>query len=520
MGLSTPLTAAPPPPVRLGRNATLNLLGTALPLLVALGAIPIVVRGLGPARFGLLALAWTVVGYLGVLDLGFGRAATKRVSEAAWTGAAHRVRSLADNVIEVQAAFGALTGALLWLFAALLAAVLVPDAALRAEGAAVLAVLALAVPAVLVSNACRSILEGLHRFDLVNYARAPLAAAIFVVSAAGTLAGWSLAVIVAGLVVTRYAGVFVYGGFYLRAAPPGPVRVEPSDIADLMRFGGWVAVSNAIVPFSLYLERFVLSALRGPAALAYYSAPQELVLKLHMVPAAVTGVLFPAFSGLSARGDTAELLRQVRRGIRIVALLLVMPAALLVVTAEPLLTLWLGADYGRTSATVLRILAVAAFLNGLAYLPFVLAEGVGKPGLVARYHLLELPLYAAALWLLTTRFGIVGTASAWALRMVFMAPLMYLLVMRHAGVGLLAPVKGSAGAALTAALLLLGTAALLPTLLPSGVAAAAAALLLVGAFAGLAWMRLLEGEDRAALRALAAAAARALRLAPRPPQEP
>ena len=46
-------------------------------MLVALVAIPILVDGLGTARFGILTLAWMVVGYFSLFDLGLGRALTK-----------------------------------------------------------------------------------------------------------------------------------------------------------------------------------------------------------------------------------------------------------------------------------------------------------------------------------------------------------------------------------------------------------------------------------------------------------
>ncbi len=40
----------------LPRNLALNLLGHALPMVGALVAVPLLVRGLGPERFGFLAL--------------------------------------------------------------------------------------------------------------------------------------------------------------------------------------------------------------------------------------------------------------------------------------------------------------------------------------------------------------------------------------------------------------------------------------------------------------------------------
>ncbi len=66
----------------LARNTLLNLIGQGLPLVVAVITIPFIIHGLGIERFGLLSLAWVVLGYFAIFDLGLGRATTKFVAEA------------------------------------------------------------------------------------------------------------------------------------------------------------------------------------------------------------------------------------------------------------------------------------------------------------------------------------------------------------------------------------------------------------------------------------------------------
>jgi O-antigen/teichoic acid export membrane protein len=66
----------------LARNTLFNLIGQGLPLVVAVVTIPLIIQGLGIDRFGLLSLAWVVLGYFAIFDLGLGRATTKFVAEA------------------------------------------------------------------------------------------------------------------------------------------------------------------------------------------------------------------------------------------------------------------------------------------------------------------------------------------------------------------------------------------------------------------------------------------------------
>ena len=71
---------------RLAHNSVLNLIGQGIPFLAAFFAIPLLIRGLGTDRFGVLTLAWMVIGYFSLFDLGLGRALTQVVAENASRG--------------------------------------------------------------------------------------------------------------------------------------------------------------------------------------------------------------------------------------------------------------------------------------------------------------------------------------------------------------------------------------------------------------------------------------------------
>lgn len=83
----------------LASNTLWNLAGYGLPLLVAVFAIPLLIKGLGIDRFGILTLAWMVMGYLSLFDLGLGRALTKLVSEKLSAGQEEEKSGLAADGI-------------------------------------------------------------------------------------------------------------------------------------------------------------------------------------------------------------------------------------------------------------------------------------------------------------------------------------------------------------------------------------------------------------------------------------
>lgn len=65
-----------------------NLAGSLLPLGAGLVAIPLLIGQLGLERFGLLSLAWLLVGYFSLFDFGLGRSLTRLVAEKLGSGRA------------------------------------------------------------------------------------------------------------------------------------------------------------------------------------------------------------------------------------------------------------------------------------------------------------------------------------------------------------------------------------------------------------------------------------------------
>ena len=62
-------------------SACWSLMGTVVPMLAALAAVPWLMRYMGQERLGVLSLVWVVVGYFSFLDMGLGRAVTVAVAQ-------------------------------------------------------------------------------------------------------------------------------------------------------------------------------------------------------------------------------------------------------------------------------------------------------------------------------------------------------------------------------------------------------------------------------------------------------
>jgi O-antigen/teichoic acid export membrane protein len=104
------------------------------------------------------------------------------------------------------------------------------------------------------------------------------------------------------------------------------------------------------------------------------------------------------------------------------------PLLLVIAFARQILGFWLGADYAAQGTLVLQILAAGVLINSLAQILFSLLQGLGRPDLVAKFHVIELPLYGVLLWFLLKHMGIAGAALAWTLRVTADALLLFIAV--------------------------------------------------------------------------------------------
>ena len=416
----------------IARNSALNLIGFTIPLLAGLISVPVITRELGAARFGLLSLAFAILEYSTLFDLGLGAATTREVS-ASLAKRDENVSVLISGSILSQMLLGSAGALILIGFAPLLADhvfVIPPD--MRNEAIAVFRILALMTPPTLLLLSLRGVLEAAQRFDLSNAVRVPSSVATFVVPAIAAARGYSLPSIVAMLLIARLAICVVMIFVVQKAIPTLRWRIKLDWLAlkPLFLFGGWMSVSNIVSPLLVYLDRFMLGSIVGLTAVGYYTAPFDGVMRLLILPASLMSAVFPSVSALSAIGDHTSIQRIFSKAVARTLLIVALPAIVIAVGGPMLLKLWLGATFAEHGASAIRILALGVFINAVAHVPSGVITAMGRPDVVAKFHIIELVIHVPAAWFLITHFGIPGAAAAWTFRVIVDAALLFVTALR------------------------------------------------------------------------------------------
>ena len=486
------------PDSKLLRGSAWNLAGLAVPLLVAIVSIPWLIRWVGLERFGFIALAWVLIGYASLFDLGIGRALIRTVSAKLASGDAVGAAASGRTGLSFLLLFGLLAGALMALLtSALVSHVLVVPPALQGEAHDAMWLLALSLPFVMITNGYVGVLSAHQAFKLLNLIRASFSVLSYLLPLALAAAGWvSLPAVVGTILCLRIVGTLAFALACRRRFGFG-WSVDRPDRAltlELLSLGGWMSVSNLVSPLLSYLDRLLIGTLVPLRGVGIYAAPYDLLSRMMAIPYAVVAAFFPIATALQAGSPmAAKALCDISRYLFLLMFPLLFATMVL---AHPAMTLWLGPEIGPQAATVLQILVLGVFFNALAQGPATLIQAAGRPRDMAILHLVELPLFLLLLWQLTARWGITGTAVAASLRFSLDAGAVLVLALR----GLVArpwPWRGAVLPALMAALLFAAA-------LPCRTWGVAAAVLVPGGalFALLAWKRLLPPSERLRIVAL------------------
>lgn len=417
----------------LARNVGWNVLGQGAPLFLAIFAVPRLINDLGSERFGILTLAWVVIGYFSLFDVGMGRALTKLVAERLGTPKEVEIPEIAWSALFLMALLGLVGTLVMTISAPWLAhdALRIPPT-LQSETLRVLYLLALSIPVVILTSGLGGLLEAHQEFKLISSLRLLTGFAMYVAPLLVLPSAEGLFPVVVVLMAGRLIVLLAHIGCCLAVLPSMrsvAISTRWKVIGPLLEFGSWMTASNILTPFMVYLDRFFIGALVSISAVAYYATPYEVVTKLWVIPSAIVAVLFPAFAatvGNNPRRAEALFIR----GVKYSFLALFPITLIIVIFARDALSLWLSPEFSRNSTVVLQWLAIGVFVNSLARIPLVLVQGAGRPDLISKICLLQLPFYLPAGFWLVKNYGIEGAAIAWVARVAVDASLLFWLAFR------------------------------------------------------------------------------------------
>jgi O-antigen/teichoic acid export membrane protein len=412
----------------IAKNTVYNLLGYSIPLVFAVILIPPLVRGLGDERFGILNLAWIVIGYFSFFDFGIGRSLTKITAEKIGLDRKEEIPSLFWTSLFLMLSFSLLIVIIL----ILLVPYLVNDVfniskEMRPETLKTFYALAIAVPIVSTTAGLRGVLEAYQKFGIINIMRVLLGILTFLGPILFLILTNSLFWIVIFLIIIRLIiwVLYLFQCFKVNHNIKKEIKFDLSSIIPVIKFSAWITVANVVGPIILYSDRLLIGVIVSAAAITYYATPFEVVSKMLLIPGALVGVLFPVFSA-SFFSDPGFSKKLFFRGAKFI-FLIVYPIVFLAVTfSYEGMDLWLGEKFALNSSLVLQFLAIGILMNSISIIPNNFFQGIGKPKIPSLINLVELPVYVLVMWFSIKSYGVKGAAAAYLIMAAIDAITMYI----------------------------------------------------------------------------------------------
>jgi membrane protein EpsK len=391
---------------------------TALSAALGIVLIPFLIAKLGRDGYGLIAVITAIAGVCTLADLGISGALGRQLAEALAKKDDGKYRELLSTALGLNLLAGMTCTLIVFLLARPLArSFAVPDSLFHTSVFLLRTYAAAHVLFTFLMPAPKAVLASHNRFDTSSQIDAVRrlfeTAGLFLVlaSTSAGIAGWIVVCVTTDAVCTVLlwrAAAKTHPGLGV-----GISMVRRSSLKELFGLGSQFTLLQLSAQLSVNADPFILTACLGPASVALYRPPTQILGSISLIVMTIAAQLHPLATKAHVEGDKLDLAAILVRGTKYTMFMGVVLCAIVTSLADPLCKIWLGKVLGqqyKISATVLVIQAgtyLATFAAGTQW-PVLL--GMRRTAFAAYGRLALAVLNITSSWLLVryTGLGVLG----------------------------------------------------------------------------------------------------------------
>jgi O-antigen/teichoic acid export membrane protein len=363
--------------ITLTKNINYHLSSTLFNMLTLLILTPFIINNLGTEEYGIYIILGTMIGFLGIMELGLGKATIYYVAK-------YYKQNDGDGVNRVFSAT-------FWMFfilgIVLLMSLLGASNTLlelfnmkslgSEEGSKLINYSIISFFLVFMASSFITIPQALLRYDLFSYLQIGQNIFRLIVNILAIYLGTGLA----GLLISNIIVATVYIVVSIIMAHkllPGLKLQWPTiyGTKEVFSYGVFSFFTSVIGMMWRYGDIFLIGYFLGPLYVAFFSVPQQIMLKLLGLLNSVGQVLFPQYANIETRIEREKLFLDSTYILLNASIIIFVPLA---VIFNDFLTLWISSDFAKETYFVAILIASGSIIRGAFISYQALFQGIGKP---------------------------------------------------------------------------------------------------------------------------------------------
>ena len=396
-------------------NAAYGVLDYAAYPIGMLLVAPIVLHHLGPAEYGLWAIATAAVSTGGIVASGFGDANIQHVAKLRGSVNRHALESVVRSMMGINLVLGLLLACAGWLLSPLAARhIAASDILLQRSCLISLRIASVLMLVRALESVSISTLRAFERYGAA--VRISIAVRLLTLALAALLAlnGRGTLSIMAITLLLMLLGTCVQ--FFSLYQFLGAASLWPAFSRDTTRalFGFGIYSWLQAVASVLFgqVDRLLIGVSLGAVAVASYALCIQLAQPLFGLTAAGLHFLFPYLAGRVDTFSRATLKQTLRKAFAVNFLLVAIGTTFLLAFGQPLLHAWAGAAIAQTAAPFFPLIVIGSALLGLSVTGTYALLALGKVRYVAWLTIAAgVAMLLMMFWFLP-RSGVQGLATA------------------------------------------------------------------------------------------------------------
>ena len=368
------------------------------------------IDALGVEAFGLFAIVASLPAYAGLLDFGIGQGLVKHLSEYSETDDPVGVRQVMTIGLAFYALIGLVCTPLVIMFAPAAIGLLdMPDPLQRTAETSIVAMFVYFVASSAV-GVFHARVVSLHRMDIAAAAgllgQIVFGVLIFVVIPRSPTV---LTAIWLTMVQVPVTGVILYAVVRRtdRQVFCNPFTIPGGLVAKLFAFGGWMQLNSVTALVNLEADKLIIAGFLNIGAVTPYQIGNRLASLNRVIPFQLLSAIMPAATRVSMGRNPAAAEDFYCHTSRYLMLLTLAITGFTAMTADRLITTWIGRPYPQ-ARLILLALSISFAINNLTGAGTTMVRAAGAPRYETYYAVVSMVLNIVLTVALAPVFGMGG----------------------------------------------------------------------------------------------------------------